>query len=239
MELKAKIALVTGASRGIGKNISMGLAKEGATVILAARNEKNLKKVSKEINDSGGNSIIFPTDLSYENNIKDLFKYVKTEKGKLDILINNAAKVIAGKFTDFSTADYDDLMSINLRSLFICCREAINLMLPHKSGFIINISSVVGFKGYPELTAYTASKHGVMGITKSIASEFQNDGICVSAILPGGVDTELGAGARPDLDRSLLMYPQDITNTVLFMLGLSDKAWVDEIYIRRRSSKPF
>ncbi|MDD3521093.1 MAG: SDR family NAD(P)-dependent oxidoreductase, partial [Actinomycetota bacterium] len=102
MELKAKIALVTGASRGIGKNISMGLAKEGATVILAARNEKNLKKVSKEINDSGGNSIIFPTDLSYENNIKDLFKYVKTEKGKLDILINNAAKVIAGKFTDFS-----------------------------------------------------------------------------------------------------------------------------------------
>lgn len=239
MELKGKVALVTGASQGIGRSISIGLAKEGVTVILAARNEKNLKEVSSAINDSGGKSVFFPTDLASESNIRDLFRFIKTEEGKLDILINNAAKVIAGRFTEFSTSDYDSLMAINLRSLFICCREAISMMLPRKSGFIINISSVVGFKGYPELTAYTASKHGVMGITKSLASEFQKDGICVSAILPGGVDTQLCTDARPDLDRSVLMPPEDILDTVLYILKLSDNAWVDEIYIRRRSSKPF
>ncbi|HAX17268.1 MAG TPA: 3-oxoacyl-ACP reductase [Actinobacteria bacterium] len=239
MELKEKIALITGASQGIGRSISITLAEEGATVILAARNEKKLKEVSTEINNNGGKSLIFPADLSCEKDIKSLFEYIKKKEGRLDILVNNAAKVIAGKFIDFSTADYDSLMAINLRGLFICCREAVSLMLPQKSGYIINISSVVGFKGYPELTAYTASKHGVMGITKSIAAEYQKDGICVSAILPGGVDTELCADARPDLDRSVLMPPQDIADTIRFIFKLSDNAWIDEIYIRRRNSKPF
>ena len=112
-------------------------------------------------------------------------------------------------------------------------------MIPKKSGTIINISSVVGFKGYPNQAAYTASKHALLGLTKSLAVEAQEHGIRVSAILPGGVDTEMVAKARPDLDPKILLEPEDIAHTVLFLLSLSDRAAIDQIYIRRRSSKPF
>jgi 3-oxoacyl-[acyl-carrier protein] reductase len=112
-------------------------------------------------------------------------------------------------------------------------------MSPRRQGYIINISSVVGFKGYPNQAAYTATKHGVMGITKSLAVEAQPHGIRVSAVLPGGVDTALAAAGRPDLDRSVLLQPRDIAQAVLYLLSLSERAAVDEIYIRRRSSAPF
>jgi 3-oxoacyl-[acyl-carrier protein] reductase len=112
-------------------------------------------------------------------------------------------------------------------------------MVAQRSGAIINISSVVGFKGYPNQAAYTASKHGVVGLTKSLAAEAQEHDIRVSVILPGGVDTHLVGDARPDLDRSVLMQPEDIAQTVLYLLSLSDRAHVDQIYIRRRTSKPF
>jgi 3-oxoacyl-[acyl-carrier protein] reductase len=113
------------------------------------------------------------------------------------------------------------------------------LMAPARRGYIINISSVVGVKGYANQAAYAASKHAVMGITKSLAAEAQPHGIRVSAILPGGVDTSLMEALRPDLDKALLMKPDDIADAVMFLLSLSDSAAVDEIYIRRRSSAPF
>ena len=113
------------------------------------------------------------------------------------------------------------------------------MMTLRKSGYIINISSVVGLKGYPNQAAYTASKHGVVGLTKSLAVEAQEHGVRVSAILPGGVDTDLVGRARPDLDRSVLMQPEDIAQAVLFLLSLSDRCAIDQIYIRRRTSNPF
>jgi len=113
------------------------------------------------------------------------------------------------------------------------------LMIPRRSGYIINISSVVGFKGYPNQGAYTASKHGVMGLTRTLAVEAADHDIRVSAILPGGVDTDMVANARPDLDRSILIRPEDIATTVGYLLSLSDRAHVDEIYVRRRTAKPF
>ena len=108
-----------------------------------------------------------------------------------------------------------------------------------KRGYIINISSVVGFKGYPNQSAYTATKHGVMGLTKSLAVEAQEYNIRVSVIMPGGVETDLAMIARPDLDPKILMSPEDIADAVEYLLSISDRAAVDEIYIRRKSSKPF
>ena len=130
-------------------------------------------------------------------------------------------------------------MRVNLRGTFLCCREAMRLMLPQKAGNIINISSVVGFKGYPNQSAYAASKHAIMGLTKALAVEAQPHGIRVSAVLPGGVDTDLVAESRPDLDRACLIAPEDIAETVLFLLTLSDRAAVDQIFIRRTNSTPF
>jgi 3-oxoacyl-[acyl-carrier protein] reductase len=239
MNLKDKVVLVTGASKGIGKNLSIALAKEGATTILTSRNKEALEKTQKEIELSGGKALAIPADISKEEELSELFNKIREHFGRLDILINNAGIIITGEIADFPLKDYDAMMQTNLRAVFICCQQALKFMLPQKSGYIINIASVAGFKGYAGQAAYTASKHGVMGITKSLAAEVYKDGIFVSAILPGGVDTELLWYARPDIDRTALISTQDIANTVLYLLHLSDTAWVDEIYIHRRNAQPF
>lgn len=239
VELKNQVALVTGASRGMGRSISLALAEAGAHVILAARNEDRLQKVKEEIIVKGGLATPLKTDISVEQEILSLFETIREKCGRLDIVVNNAGIGIWGKLVDFAIEDFDKLINVNLRSLYICCQQALKMMIPAGSGFIINLSSVVGFKGYVNQSAYTATKHGVMGLTKSLAAEVQEHGICVSAILPGGVDTDFIGAARPDLDRSVLIPTEDIAKTVLFLLSLSDRAMVDQIYIRRRTGTPF
>ena len=159
--------------------------------------------------------------------------------GKIDILVNNAGIGRFGSVADFEVCQFNELMAVNLRGTFLCCRQALKLMIPQKNGYIINISSVVGIKGYPNQAAYTASKHGIMGFTKSLAVEAQEHNIRVSAILPGGVDTELLRMARDDIETSTMMHPDDIAHAVIFLLSLSERAAIDQIYIRRNSSSPF
>ena len=140
---------------------------------------------------------------------------------------------------DFSMEDFDRLIDINLRAVYSCCQQALKIMIPAKKGYIINLSSVVGIKGYPRQTAYGAAKHGVMGLTKALAAEVAEHDIRVSVILPGGVDTNLIREVRPDLDSSVLMQPEDIADAVLYLLELPERAMVDQIYIRRSKSSPF
>ncbi len=239
MDLKNKIAIVTGASMGIGKSIAVALAKKGTRVILAARTLEKLKETKEEIKSLGGDALIVQTDLSREEQILALFKRTSEEYGRLDIIINNAAIALASEFLSCSSKDFDELINVNLKSVYTCCQQALNIMLPQKSGVIINISSNIVDKCYEKQAIYAASKCGVAGITKSIANEFHKDGILIALVNPGGVDTRLATRARPDLDRSLLIRPEDIADTVLYMLGLSDTAWVDEITVRRRAAKPF
>jgi len=239
MELNGKVAIVTGASMGIGKTISIALAKQGASVALAARTMEKLEETKKEIDSFNGRSIIVRTDLGEEAQILNLFKKTEKEFGRLDILINNAGVTVTGKLIDFSPKDFDRIININLKAVYLCCQQALKIMVPQKNGVIINISSNVVYKGYPEQAIYSGSKCGVLGITKSIANEHHKDGISVAIIHPGAVDTRLATQARPDIDRSLLIHPEDIADTVLYMLKLSDNAWVDEMIIRRRSAKPF
>jgi 3-oxoacyl-[acyl-carrier protein] reductase len=236
VELSNQTAIITGAGRGIGKAIALALASCGARVVLASRTEKELRDVALAITDLGGEAIVAPTDISDEASVAGLFLQVGK---RLHILVNNAGVGSFGPLAEFSTQDFDRIMAVNVRGTFLCCREALRLMLPHRSGAIINISSVVGFKGYPNQAAYTASKHAIMGLTKSLAAEVSTQGIRVSAILPGGVDTDMVAQSRPDLDRSVLMSPYDVADAVLYLLSLSPQAAVDQIYIRRRSSAPF
>ncbi len=140
---------------------------------------------------------------------------------------------------DLPMEDFDILIDINLRAVYSCCQQALKMMIPAGKGYIINLSSVVGIKGYPRQTAYGAAKHGVMGLTKALAAEVAEHGIRVSVILPGGVDTDLIREARPDLDSSVLIQPEDIADTVLYLLELPERAMVDQIYIRRSKSSPF
>ena len=234
-----QVALVTGAGRGIGRAVSLALARAGAHVILAARTPGQLADVERQIGAEGGKALAVPADVSDEASVIALFERVKRELGRLDILVNNAGVGAFGPVAELPVGDLDRVLAVNVRGTFLCSREALKLMRPRRSGYVVNMASVVGFRGYANQGAYSASKHAVMGLTKSLAIEAQADGIRVSAVLPGGVDTEMIGDARPDLDRSQLLQPVDIARTVLFLLTLSEQAAIDEIYIRRRANQPF
>jgi len=239
VDLSGQSALVTGAGRGIGRAIGSALASAGAQVFLAARTRGQLESAARQIQQDGGTAVPVPTDLSKEEDIRLLFQRISDRAGGIDILVNNAGIGVFGPLAEFSSSDFDRVMRVNAKATFLCCQQALRFMIPKRKGYIINISSVVGFKGYPNQAAYTASKHAVMGLTKSLAVEAQEHGIRVSAVLPGGVDTKLVAEARPDLDPKILLQPEDIAHTVLYLLSLSDRAAIDQIYIRRRGSQPF
>lgn len=239
LDLSGRTAIVTGAGRGIGRATALALAEQGAAVILAARTASQIKAVAEEITVKGGTALPVECDIGKEEDILNLFTRTDDFADRLDIIINNAAIGRYGLFQEFGTPDLDDLLAVNVRGTYICCREALRRMIPHKNGSIINISSVVGIKGYENQSAYTASKHAIVGMTKSLAAEAQRYNIRVSVIHPGGVDTQLVRDARPDLDRAILMQPEDIANAVLFLLSLSERCAVDEISIRRRGSSPF
>jgi len=239
LHLAQRVAVVTGAGRGIGRAIARMLARDGARVVLAARTRAELEAVEREIRDAGGRACCVRTDLTDEASIRGLFETTVRREGAPDLLINNAGVGLYGPLADFDSAALDRVLDVNLRGTFLCCREAMRIMIPRRRGYIINIVSVVGIKGYPRQAAYTAAKHGVLGLTKSLAVEAQEHGIRVSAVLPGGVNTPMARQSRPDLDPGELMEPEDVAQAVAYLLSLSDRAAVDQIYIRRRNSSPF
>ncbi len=237
--LEGKVAVVTGASRGIGRIIALALARHGAQISLAAKTGALLEAVRAEIEAMGGQASSFPTDVSREADVIALIRDTVERFGRLDILVNNAAIGVFGPLVDTSTEQWDRIMAINARGPFLMCREAIPYLKQQKQSFIINISSVVGVKGYPDQAAYSASKHALMGMTKALAKEVQKDGIRVHAISPGGVDTQLIRQARPDLDPSVLIQPEEIADIVLFLLTRGGNAVIDEIHVRRSVSTPW
>ncbi|MGQ9632401.1 MAG: SDR family NAD(P)-dependent oxidoreductase [bacterium] len=237
--LEGKVAIVTGAGRGIGRSIALTLARNGARVSLAARTESELRAVQSEIEALGGQGAAFPTDVSRESDAVSLVRNTVERFGRLDILVNNAGIGIFGPLAETTTEQWDRLMAVNARGPFLLCREALPYLKRSGQAFIVNIVSVVGVKGYINQAAYSASKHAVMGMTKALAKEVQRDGIRVHAICPGGVDTQLIGEARPDLDRSELMRPEEIADIVLFLVTRQGNAVIDEIHVRRASSTPW
>jgi NAD(P)-dependent dehydrogenase (short-subunit alcohol dehydrogenase family) len=237
--LNGTVAVVTGAGRGIGKAIARALATAGAHVVLTARTRQEIDDLAAQIAGDGGAATAIRTDVSVEQDVVSLFQAIASTLGRIDVVVNNAGIGLFGPSAEFKAEQLDSIYATNVRGTFLCCREALKLMVPAGRGYLINISSVVGFKGYPKQAAYTASKHAVMGLTKSLAAELAGTGIRVSAILPGGVDTDMVGDARPDLQRDQLMRPEDVAQSVMYLLSLSDRAAVDQIYIRRRNSAAF
>jgi 3-oxoacyl-[acyl-carrier protein] reductase len=237
--LEGKVAIVTGAGRGIGRSIALALARNGARVSLAARTGAELQAVQSEIEAFGGEAASFPTDVSREAEVVSLVRHTVERFGRLDILINNAGLGIFGPLVETTTEQWDRLMAVNARGPFLLCREAIPYLKQQEQAFIVNIASVVGVKGYVNQAAYSASKHALMGMTKALAKEVQKDGIRVHAICPGGVDTQLVGKARPDLERSVLMQPEEIADIVLFLVTRRGNAVIDEVHVRRAASTPW
>jgi 3-oxoacyl-[acyl-carrier protein] reductase len=237
--LDGKVAIVTGASRGIGRAIALTLARNGASVSLAARTETRLKTLRAEIAACGGEAAVFPTDVGREDDAIALVRGTVERFGRLDIVVNNAGLGLFGPLETTTVEQWDLLMAVNARGAFLLCREAIPHLRQQELSFIVNISSVVGHKGYANQSAYSASKHALMGMTKALAKEVQQDGIRVHAICSGGVDTDLVRDARPDLDPTVLMQPQEIADIVLFLVTRRGNAVIDQVDVRRAASTPW
>lgn len=238
-ELAGKTALVTGASRGIGRAISIALAGEGATVVLTARSAEKLEVVAEKVRKADGQTKIVMAELTDENSIKNLIAAVAAEYGRLDILVNNAGITHSAKLEETATEDWEKVMQINARAPFILCREALPLLRKAESACIVNISSVVGVKGYPLQSAYTASKHALRGMTISLAEELRGSNVRVHLLCPGGVDTEMVGSVRPDIKKEDLIDPEEIAELVLYLTTHKGNAVLDELHIRRKTSSPW
>jgi len=237
--LEGKVAIVTGASRGIGRAISIALSRQAATVVLAARSIRELQKTADMVTQAGGKSQTVVTELTNEDSIKNLVKETGEIFGRLDILVNNAGVTHSAKLEDTATGDWDRCISINARAPFILCREALPLLKQSKAAHIINIASVVGVKGYPLQSAYTASKHALRGMTISLAEELRGSNVRVHVLCPGGVNTDMVDRVRPDIAKDELIKPEEIAELVLYLVTHKGSAVVDELRIRRAASSPW
>ncbi len=237
--LSGRVALVTGAGRGIGRATALALAECGVRLGLAARSADALESVRAEIQRKGGEAKAFPADMEDVEAPGLLVKKVVEAFGALDILVNNAGAAISRSISATTVEEWDRLMAVNARAPFLLCREAIPHLKKSGHGRIVNISSVVGYKGYVNQGAYSASKHALAGFTKVLAQEVMADGIRVHLVSPGGVDTELAAQMRPDLDRPGLTTPEEVAETILFLLSHEGNAIIDEVNIRRPGKSPW
>jgi len=192
-DLQGRIALVTGASQGIGRACALELARGGATVALAARNETKLAEVAAEIEAAGGQAAAFRLDVSSEESIKAGAKAVLERFGKVEILVNNAGITRDGLMLRMKRADWDDVLGTNLTGAFLLTQALLSPMLKNRWGRIINISSVVGRTGQAGQANYAASKAGLIGLTRSMARELGSRGITVNAVAPGYIETPMTA----------------------------------------------
>ena len=238
-QLAGKVAIVTGASRGIGRAISLALAKESSIVVLAARSIQQLQITAEQVTLAGGTAYVVHVELTEEQSICNLIQVVNEKLGRLDILVNNAGVTHSAQLEQTSTEDWQRCISINARAPFILCREALPLLKKSPEAYIINISSVVGIKGYPLQSAYTASKHALRGMTMSLAEELRGTNVRVHLLCPGGVDTDMVSRVRPDIAKDELIKPEEIAELVLYLLTHKGNAVVDELRIRRATSSPW
>lgn len=189
--LEGKVALVTGASQGIGRAIALHLAREGAQIALAARNESKLAEVKAEIESAGGAAATFALDVASEDSIKSGAKAVLAHFGKLDILVNNAGITKDGLVLRMKLADFEDVLRTNLTGAFLLTQAVLSPMMKARSGRIINITSIVGETGAAGQANYAASKAGMIGLTRSLAREFASRNITVNAVAPGFIETAM------------------------------------------------
>jgi 3-oxoacyl-[acyl-carrier protein] reductase len=236
MDLKGKIAIVTGGTRGIGRGIAEALAQADVNVCVTARKRSEIDETIQSLGALGGGRVTgVVCDVRDHSQVKAVFERTISDLGGLDILINNAGIGVFSKVEEMSPDDFRAVLETNLFGVYYCCHEAIPLMKKRGGGYIINISSLAGTNAHPEMAAYNASKFGLNGFSEALMQEVRHDGIKVSYIMPGSVDTEFG-GDTPNAEKSWQLQPADIAEVVIDLLHHPERSLPSRVEIR--PSKP-
>ena len=236
MNLKGKVAVVTGGTKGIGRGVAEALAAEGVQVCICARQENEIDATITALNRPGGGQAIgFVCDVRDHAQVQALLKHAASELGGIDILVNNAGIGMFAPVEEMSPEDFRAILETNLFAVFYCCHEAIPLMKERGGGYIINISSLAGANPHPRMAAYNASKFGLNGFSEALMQEVRHDGIKVSYIMPGSVNTEFG-GDEPSDEKSWQLQPADIARVVIDLLHHDERSLPSRVEIR--PSKP-
>jgi NAD(P)-dependent dehydrogenase (short-subunit alcohol dehydrogenase family) len=232
VNLTNNTAIVTGGTKGIGLAIARALVTAGVNVSLSARHEDEINKAVAELNEIGaGRCVGFVCDVRDEAQVESLFANTVSALGGLDILVNNAGIGIFASVESTSGDDFRAVIETNLCGVFYCCHAAIPLMRQRGGGYIINISSLAGANPHANMAAYNASKFGLNGFSEALMQEVRHDGIKVSYIMPGSVNTEFG-GDVPSPSKSWQLQPEDIAHVVMDLLQYPDRTLPSRIEIR-------
>lgn len=232
MKLEGKVAIVTGASRGIGREIALELARQGANVVVNyAGSEAKANEVVDEINKLGKDAFAIQCDVSNADSVSEMVSAALEKFGQIDILVNNAGITKDNLLMRMKEQEWDDVININLKGVFLCTKAVTRQMMKQRSGRIINISSIVGVSGNPGQANYVAAKAGVIGLTKTTAKELSSRGITVNAVAPGFITTDMTDQLPEEVKTEMLKQiplarfgePKDIANVVTFLASDDSK----------------
>ncbi|HEX7334137.1 MAG TPA: SDR family oxidoreductase [Pyrinomonadaceae bacterium] len=232
MDLKTKTAIVTGGTRGIGRAIANELVSAGMAVAITGRDEDVLEKTVSQVNRrKSGIAKGYICDVRDYEQVRSVFAAIAADVGGIDVLVNNAGIGLFSPVESMNPEDFRAVLETNLFGVFYCCHEAIPLMKQRGGGYIINISSLAGANAHPRMAAYNASKFGLNGFSEALMQEVRHDGIKVSYIMPGSVNTEFG-GDEPSDEKSWQLQPVDVAQVVMDLLAYPDRALPSRVEIR-------
>jgi 3-oxoacyl-[acyl-carrier protein] reductase len=231
--LSNKVAIVTGSSSGIGKAIALRFGEEEAKVVVTARRLKLCEQTVAQIRKKGGEAWAVQTDVADEAQVERLIKETVKRYGRLDILVNNAGIGGGGPLAETTTKAFDEVIKTNLYGTFYCCRAGFKQMKKQGGGVIINMSSIAGVQAWAGTGTYSASKHGILALTKALADEGRAYHIKVSAICPGGVADELVDASPEEILRSEKIDPFDVAETAVYLATLGPYSVVHQVVIDR------
>jgi NADP-dependent 3-hydroxy acid dehydrogenase YdfG len=228
-DLDGKVALVTGAGRGIGRAIAVAFAAEGAAVALVARSRADLAGVAAEIRESGGRALALPADVTQDAAVEGLVEQTLTDLGRIDMLVTSAGTAAFGAVADSKPGDWDAMLALNLRAVMVCCRAVLPAMLRQRSGTILNVGSIASKRALPGSAAYTATKTAVDAFSRVLAEELRPHGVRVGVLVAGAVDTPLWDSMGSSPPREKMLRPQDVARAAVLMAALPPHASLEEL----------
>jgi 3-oxoacyl-[acyl-carrier protein] reductase len=232
-DLNGKVAIVTGASSGIGQAIALAMAQAGADVVVCGQNQERLAASAAKVTEAGRKVLQYAMNISQADPVQQMVEDVQKQWGHIDIMVNNAGVTRDGLIIRMSEQDWDDVMTINLKSVFLCSKAVAKVMMKQRSGSIVNIASIIGLIGNPGQSNYSASKGGIIAFTKSIARELSSRNIRANAIAPGFIETPMTEKIPEALQKKMLESiplgrygkPEDVANLAVF-LGSERAAYI-------------